>query len=127
MHRRLALALAALAATAQIAAPMAACAGEKKKAGGNTYLAVNALLGTMIRAGGQRGVLSVDCGVDVPAPALRVVADQNLPRLRAAYVQTVQSYAAGLASGALPNPDYIAAALQRETDTILGRPGARVL
>ena len=39
----------------------------------------------------------------------------------------MQSYAAGLASGALPNADYIAQTLQRQTDTILGRPGAKVL
>lgn len=100
---------------------------EKKKTGGETYLPMNSLLGTMIRASGQRGVLSVDCGLDVQNPALRTLADQNLPRLRAAYVQTVQSYAAGLHAGALPNADYIGQTLQRQTDAILGRPGARVL
>ena len=81
----------------------------------------------MIRASGQRGVLSVDCGLDVPDPALHKLADQSLPRLRAAYVQTVQSYAAGLPSGALPNADYLSQTLQRQTDAILGRTGAKVL
>jgi hypothetical protein len=123
MDRRHLLALAALAA----AVPVAASAAEKKKTGGDTYLPMNTLLGTMIRASGSRGVLSVDCGLDVQDPVLHKLADQNLPRLRAAYVQTVQSYAAGLASGALPNADYIAQTLQRQTDTILGRPGAKVL
>jgi hypothetical protein len=123
MDRRHLLAIAALAA----AVPAVASAAEKKKTGGETYLAMNTLLGTMIRASGSRGVLSVDCGLDVPDPALHKIADQNLPRLRAAYVQTVQSYAAGLASGSLPNADYIAQTLQRQTDTILGRPGAKVL
>ena len=100
---------------------------EKKKAGGETYLAMNTLLGTMIRSSGQRGVLSVDCGLDVPEPVLRTLANQSLPRLRAAYLQTIQSYAAGLPQGALPNADYLGLTLQRQTDALLGRAGARVL
>ena len=116
--------------TAVLAAALAAGSGsaaEKKKTGGGTYLPLNTLLGTMIRASGARGVLSVDCGLDVPDPALHKLADQSLPRLRAAYVQTVQAYAAGLSSGTLPNADYISQTLQRQTDQILGRPGAKVL
>ncbi|WP_293901926.1 Tat pathway signal protein [Phenylobacterium sp.] len=100
---------------------------DKKKTGGETYLPMNTLLGTTIRANGQRGVLSVDCGLDVPDPTLRTLADQSVPRLRAAYLQTVQSYAASLTYGALPNADYIAQTLQRQTDTLLGRPGAKIL
>ncbi len=125
MHRRLILTLAALVALPAMA--QAAGGGEKKKSGGGTYLPMNTLLGTMIRSNGQRGVLSVDCGLDVPDPALHKLADQSLPRLRAAYVQTVQAYAAGLEQNALPNADYLGQTLQRQTDTILGRRGAKVL
>lgn len=126
MDRRLFLRLAGFAATAF--APGAALAWEeKKKSGGGSYVPMQTLLGTTIRSGGGRGVLSVDCGLDVPDPALRTLAEQSVPRLRAAYVQTVQAYAAGLASGALPNADYIAQQLQRQTDAVLGRRGARVL
>jgi len=125
MYRRLLLTLAALAALPAMA--QAAGGGEKKKSGGGTYLRMNTLLGTMIRSSGQRGVLSVDCGLDVPDPALHKLADQSLPRLRAAYVQTVQGYAAGLPQGALPSADYLGRTLQRQTDAILGRPGAKVL
>lgn len=127
MLRRLAPALFAVAALAAVWAVPPAAAAEKKKAGGETYLPVNTLLGTMIRANGARGVLSVDCGLDVPDPTLHKLVDQSLPRLRASYVQVVQTYAAGLAQGALPNADYIATQLQRATDSQLGRPGARVL
>lgn len=123
MRRRFALTLAVAAALAS----SPALAAEKKKTGGETYLPVNTLLGTMIRANGARGVLSVDCGLDVPDPTLHKLVDQSLPRLRASYVQVVQSYAAGLAQGALPNADYIATQLQRVTDTQLGRPGAKIL
>ena len=126
MYRRLLLIVAALAALPAMA--QAAGGGEKKKkSGGGTYLQMNTLLGTMIRTNGQRGVLSVDCGLDVPDPALHKLADQSLPRLRAAYVQTVQAYAAGLQQNALPNADYLGQTLQRQTDTILGRRGAKVL
>jgi hypothetical protein len=129
MDRRLFLSLAALAAIPAATWPAAARAsgGEKKKSGGGTYVPLATLLGTTVRASSKRGVLSVDCGLDVPDEALRTRAEQSVPRLRAAYVQTIQAYAAGLPSGALPNAEYIAQALQRQTDAILGRPGARVL
>jgi hypothetical protein len=123
MDRRLFLALIGLTA----AAPAAALAEEKKKSGGGSYVPMQTLLGTTMRASGTRGVLSVDCGLDVPDSALRTRAEQSVPRLRAAYVQVVQSYAAGLSSGQLPNAEYIAQQLQRQTDAVLGRPGARVL
>ena len=128
MDRRLLIAalvapLAALASTRALANG----GGEKKKSGGGAYLAIATLLGTTVRANGSRGVLSVDCGLDVPDTGLRTLADQSVPRLRAAYLQIIQSYAAGLPSGALPNADYIAQALQRQTDATLGRPGAKLL
>jgi len=128
MDRRLLIAalvapLAALASTRALANG----GGEKKKSGGGAYLAIATLLGTTVRANGSRGVLSVDCGLDVPDTGLRTLADQSVPRLRAAYLQIIQSYAAGLPSGTLPNADYIAQALQRQTDATLGRPGAKLL
>ncbi len=126
MNRRRLLTLIPLAAAAPGLA-LAAGGGEKKKSGGGAYLPIQTLLGTTVRAGGRRGVLSVDCGLDIPDPALRTRAEQSVPRLRAAYVQTVQSYAATLQPRVLPNADYLAGALQRQTDVVLGRPGARLL
>jgi hypothetical protein len=124
MHRRLFLALATLA----VAAPTAALAAEEKQpAGAGAYVQLDPLLGTTIRSASRRGVMSVDCGLYVPDPGLRTRVEQSIPRLRAAYVQTIQSYAAGLGDGALPNVDYIAQTLQRQTDAILGRPGAKLL
>ena len=124
MDRRRLLALAGLCA---LLPASAFAAEEKKKSGGGSYVPMQTLLGTTIRASGGRGVLSVDCGLDVPDAGLRTRAEQSAPRLRAAYAQTIQAYASGLASGALPSADYISQQLQRQTDAILGRPGARVL
>jgi hypothetical protein len=129
MDRRLLIAalIAPLAALGPARALANGGGGEKKKSGNGAYLPVATLLGTTIRANGSRGVLSVDCGLDVPDTGLRTLADQSIPRLRAAYLQIVQSYAAGLPSGALPNAEYLAQALQRQTDATLGRPGAKLL
>jgi hypothetical protein len=125
MDRRRLLTLAALAAAAPLA--IAQAEEKKKKSGGESYLPIDTLTGTTIKATGKRGVLTVDCGLDVPDSRLREYATLSLPRLRAAYLQIVMTYAAGLGSGAAPNPDFIARDLQRQTDVILGRPGARLL
>jgi hypothetical protein len=128
MDRRALLVVASLAALPVSVGPAGeAWAEEKKKTGGGSYLQINTLNGTTFRANGARGVLSVDCGLDVPDPTLHKLADQSIPRLRAAYLQTIQAYAAGLQAGMLPNADYVAAALQRTTDQTLGRAGAKVL
>lgn len=124
MKRRLFLALAALSALA----PVAARAGEdKKKAGGESYIPISTLTAYTNRPDARRGIMTVDCGIDIPDAGLRQRAELVLPRLRAAYVQQLQIYAGGLPTGAPPNPDYIARNLQRVTDQVLGRPGARVL
>ena len=52
----------------------------------------------------------------------------SLPRLRAAYVQTDSGLRGRPARQAQPpNTDFIGMALQRQTDTLLGRKGARLL
>jgi hypothetical protein len=120
--------LAALAVAGSPALAYAAEGGDKKKkSGGVSYLPIDTLTGATNKPGGRRGVLSVECGLDVPDDALRDRAQASLPRLRAAYVQTVMIYAAGLPPATPPSPDYLSAALQRETDRVLGRSGARLL
>jgi hypothetical protein len=124
MRRRALLCLLALAA---LPAQASEKPDVKKTKGGASYLPMATLTGATNRAGGRRGVLTVDCGLDVPDTNLRTRAEQSLPRLRAAYVQIVVIYAAGLPSGAAPNADFIARTLQSQTDSILGKPGARLL
>ncbi len=123
MHRRqiLQLCLGALAA------PAVALAQEKKKGGGITYIQFQTLTATVIKGNGRRGVLTVDAGVDVPDAGLRAKVNLVEPRLRAAYVQVLQAYVYSLSPGAPPDPDYLSMTLQRETDRVLGRPGAHVL
>ena len=124
MKRRLLLALAVLLTLL----PAVAVAGEdKKKTGGESYIQINTLTAYTLRPGARRGVMTVDCGLDVPDSGLRAKVELVLPRLRAAYVQQVQIYAGGLPNGAPPSPSFIARNLQRATDEVLGKPGARVL
>lgn len=125
MNRRLFASFALICA----ALPAVALANEdkKKRSGGASYLMVDTLVGTTNKGGGRRGVLTVECGIDVPDAGLRERVQQSMPRLRAAYAQTVMIYAAGLPTGAPPNADFLGNALQRNTDTVLGRTGARLL
>ena len=122
MNRRLVLTLALLAL------PLAAHAEDKKKrTGGISYLVVDTIVGATNKGGGKRGVLTVECGLDVQDPTLRARAEASMPRLRAAYAQTVQIYAAGLPNGYPPNADFLGATMQRQTDAVLGKPGAKFL
>ena len=121
-------ALLGLILAAVPAVALAASGGEdpKKRSGGSNYLVVAPLLGTTIK-GSRRGVLSVECGLDVQDEKLRERTRASMPRLRAAYAQIVQTYAAGLPAGAPPNVDFLARNMQHQTDAVLGRPGAKLL
>jgi hypothetical protein len=76
---------------------------------------------------GRRKILSIECGLDVPDGGLHNRAEQSRLILRDAYLRWILVYAASLSPGTPPNPDAIEAELQRETDHILGRPGARFI
>ena len=127
LARALALS-AALAAAGTAPAAWAATEGEKKKkSGGTSYIALETVTATLVRADGHRGVFTIETGLDVPDPALRAKTMLVLPRIRAAYVQAVQIYASGLPPATPPNADYLARELQRQTDQTLGQAGAKVL
>lgn len=124
MRRRLVLAALLMAPGAAWAA---SDSGEKKKGGGASYIQIQPLTATVTKRNGRRGVLTVETGIDVPDKALRNRADASVPRLRAAFAQVLMSYAAGLAPDTPPNADYLAREFQRQTDNVLGKPGAKLL
>lgn len=127
-RRKLLTLLFALPATmSPLAARAARDTGEKKKGGGISYIQFQTLTATVFRSDGRRGVLTVEAGVDVSDAGLRARVDISQPRLRAAYAQLLRTYAGGLAPGSPPDADYLARALQAQTDQVLGRPGARLL
>ena len=124
--RRTAFALATCAALA-VAASAAQATTERKKGGGLSFTQLPTLTATVTKAGGGRGVLAVEVGLDIADGGLKTRSDQLGPVLRDAYVQFLVRYAAGLAPAQLPNADVIGAGLQQATDRVLGRPGAVLL
>jgi hypothetical protein len=128
MDRRKLAGLALIAAALAPAVAVAASDGEKKKkTGGLSYIPLDPITATAIRPDGRRGVLTVETGIDVPSVPLHDKAEKLIPRIRAAFVQTVQIYAAGLTPGLPPNVDFLKRELQRQTDLSLGGPGGRLL
>jgi hypothetical protein len=123
-HRRILLAAALAAAPA---AALAASKREKKVVGGLSYVALPAVTSTIMHPNGRRGVLTVEVGLDIADGRLREFAEASQPRLRAAFAQMLQTYATGLPPGSPPNADTVGQAMQRETDRVLGRRGARLL
>ncbi len=126
MDRRALLGLAAVAAAS--ASPAAASSG--KSGGGapaDSYIRLPIVTASVMRANGQRGVLSVETGVDVQDATLRLRASQSAPRLRAAFNTAVQRFALGLRPGQAPNVDQLSRDLQAAANTVMGRPGATVL
>ena len=100
---------------------------EKKKGGGRAFLQLAPMAATVLRPDGRRGVLTVETGLEAKDESLHAAAQRSMPRLRAAYVAVIQRHASGLGPGSAPNADRMAADLQRETDEVLGRPGAKLL
>lgn len=92
-----------------------------------TYLALPTITANVVRTGGRRGTMTVETGIDTPDAALRVRVAQSMPRLRAAYAVAVQQSANVLRPGAPPDVEGLVAQLQAATNTVMGRPGARLL
>jgi hypothetical protein len=118
---------AALLALALTVAPMAALAAPSKTRSDSSYVALRPVTLTIVRPTGKRGALTVEVGLDAPDRALREQVQVSGPLLRDAYISALQPYALRLAPGSPPNVELIGASLQRETDRVLGRRGARVL
>jgi flagellar basal body-associated protein FliL len=130
MDRRQLIALIAVGAAAAPASALAAAGAkkdEKKKGGGLSFIQIPTLTATILRRGGGRGVVTVESGVDIADAALRDRAEKSMPRLRSAFNGLLQQYVSGLSPGSPVNADYLAQALQRQTDTVLGKRGAKLL
>jgi hypothetical protein len=125
MRRRLLLIAFACAAVSVPALGRAQEGGGPKAK--PSYLQLPSIAVSIVRADGRRGVLTLEVGVDVKDPGLRNRLDLYQPLLNSAYLSALQPYALGMPPGAPPNADYISMALQRETDRVLGRRGAKVL
>lgn len=132
MDRRRLFALAALALAPGLIAAAPPKDGKKKEAaadavGGPSFIQIDTLTATITKTNGRRGVLTLASGLDIPDDKLRAKANSVLPRIRAAFVQSLQIYASGMSRGSVPNAEVVTRLLQRETDRVLGQKGARLL
>lgn len=122
-RRRLFLSLIAAAAAAGASD---ARASEKKAEGkegdGNPFLELPTLTATAIRPDGRRGVLTVQATLRIPDAEKRLKATKLMPRLKDAYVSSLQIWAYQMVPGSLPNVILMTQSLQKATDRVLG-PG----
>ena len=125
--RRSLFALAAGCALAAAAPALASGGGERKKGGGASFLQLPTMTASIVRSDGRRGVLTVECGVDVPDAALRTRAEQLQPRLRDQFRIVIQNFGLALRPGGVPDADRLARDLQATADRVLGRTGAKLL
>ncbi len=107
--------------------PALAAGAPKAAAPTGHYIEFSTLTATVLRPDRRRGVMAVDASLDIPDAALRARAVSLTPRLRAAYSQALNVYAAGLPPGRPADPDYLVREMQRQTDFAIGRPGAKFL
>ncbi|WP_240387317.1 hypothetical protein [Brevundimonas naejangsanensis] len=71
--------------------------------------------------------MSVETGLDIADAALMERARLSQPRLSASYTEVVRIAAQRLLPDAPPDVEWLVVALQHATDSILGKPGARLL
>ncbi|WP_421730148.1 Tat pathway signal protein [Brevundimonas sp.] len=122
------LAMGALGLASAVAGPAKASGGGgEKKASTASYVRFGTVTASIIRPDGRRGVMTVETGVDVRDETLRARAEQDGPRLRAAYNQVVQRFGAALLPGAAPDVDRLSRELQAATNATLRRGGATLL
>jgi len=132
MNRRALFTLAPLAGVALAAAALPAHAsggGEGGEGGApkESFMRLDTLTATILRPDGQRGVMTVEIGLDVPEAELNAKAALNKPRLTSAHNQVVQTTASALLPGQIPDVDKLAHDLQVATFKILKKRGAVVL
>jgi hypothetical protein len=122
------LAAALLALFAAAGTPAFAAEGSTKSAAApQHYLQFPGVTASVMGAGGRRGVLAMDASLDIPDDALRSRATSLTPRLRAAYAQSLNIYAGSLSPGRPVDPDYVSLEMQRQTNAVIGKSGAKFL
>jgi flagellar basal body-associated protein FliL len=83
---------------------------------------------SVIQDGGVRGTFTVNFGMDVPDNTLRQKAETLMPRLRDAWLRSLNLYAATtLRPRRQADVVELAARIQQTADDVLGAPGAKVL
>jgi len=94
----------------------------------DSYLMIDPIYTSIMDGDRPLGLLMVGIGLDVPDAGLRDEVVAAMPRLRDAYVRNLVSFSAtSVRPWRQPDVAEIADRLQRVTDRLLQRPGARIL
>jgi len=125
---------AVLAVLVAFALALPAAAADKKKTAVHkitqsvSYLMIDPIYTTIMDNNKPTGLLMIGIGLDVPNADLRGQTEQVMPVLRDAYVRALLEFTAtSVRSWRQPDVGEIADRLQRVTDRMLRRPGARIL
>jgi len=101
---------------------------EHKITQSESFIMIEPMYTSILDAGRPAGMLLVAIGLDIPDAELRGEADRGMPVLRDEYVRSLMSFtAAAVRPWRQPDVGMIADRLQRVTDAMLHRKGARVL
>lgn len=110
------------------AAEAAASGARRKPTQSESYVMVEPLYASILQGLKPRGLLLVEVGLDVPDPVLRARVTEYMPLLRDAYVRSLAIYAANaVRPWRQPSIDEISARMQKITDYLMGKPGAKIL
>ena len=114
-----------------------ASAGEPPKKSGapkrpptslKSWVMVDPFTISVIQDGALRGTFTVNFGMDVPDATLRDKAETMMPRLRDAWLRSLNLYAAtSLRPKRQADIAELSARIQQTADDVLGKPGAKVL
>ena len=109
-------------------APAAEDSRHRTLTSSQTYMPLPPLTATVQANHRARGLLQIEAGLEIPDNRLRHRVEQNMPRLRNAWVSALGIYTGvNYRFGDIPDADRIAAILQEATDITLGQDGAQVL
>ncbi len=130
-RRNLVLAIASVIAGCLAMPSQSVAAEDKSKEEGEQYMKrlieMKSMTVNIFRSDYRAGKLEIAVNLDVPNPELFERAELSQPRLRAAYIQALTALVYDLPQRQPPDLKQLVFELQRVTDKVLGRPGARVL
>ncbi len=123
----IALSLGTSAATASEAKPKGA-PPKRPPTSLKSWVMVDPFTISVIQEGEVKGTFTVNFGMDVPDDTLREKAETLMPRLRDAWVRSLNLYAStALRPHRQADIAELSARIQQTADNVLGKPGARVL
>ncbi len=127
----LAACLAALAVGPALAedAPQGGSGAMKRKVTqSESYIQIDPMYASILEGDKPTGMLLIEISMDVPDPQLRQRVNEYMPLLRDAFVRSLSVYAANaVRTWRQPDIDDIATRMQKITDYILRKPGAKIL